>query len=176
MYARSLSELYGFEHTILRFGIPYGPRAREAAVLPTFVRRAHAGQPITIAGGGVQSRRFVYVEDLADGVARALAPVAANRTYNLVSEEDVTVLELAEVVRELVAPVELIHVDGRAADFRGAIVSGERAARELGWRASTPFREGARRYVEWFLATQGSANGHGAPAALGDAEPGLATP
>ena len=176
MYVRSLSELYGFEHTILRFGIPYGPRAREAAVLPTFVRRAHAGQPITIAGGGVQSRRFVYVEDLADGVARALAPVAANRTYNLVSEQDVTVLELAEVVRELVAPVELIHVDGRAADFQGAIVSGERAARELGWRARTPFREGARRYVEWFLATQGPANGNGAPAALGDAEPGLATP
>ena len=80
------------------------------------------------------------------------------------------------MVRELVAPVELIHVDGRAADFRGAIVSGERAARELGWRASTPFREGARRYVEWFLATQGPANGNGAPAALGDAEPGLATP
>jgi UDP-glucose 4-epimerase len=154
MYVRSLSELYGFDHTILRFGIPYGPRAREAAVLPTFVRRAYEGQSLTVAGGGRQSRRFVYVEDLAEGATvAALAPEAANRTYNLVSEEDVTVIELAEVVRELVRPVEIVHVDGRAADFGGVTVSGERAARELGWRASTPFREGARRYVDWFLAT-----------------------
>jgi UDP-glucose 4-epimerase len=162
MYVRSLSELYGFEHTILRFGIPYGPRAREAAVLPTFVRRAYEGQPLTVAGGGRQSRRFVYVEDLAEGVASALAPAAADRTYNLVSEEDVTVIELAEVVRELVRPVEILHVDGRAADFRGATVSAERAARELGWRATTPFREGARRYVDWFLANEGAAVGNGA--------------
>ena len=162
MYVRSLSELFGMEHTILRFGIPYGPRAREAAVLPTFVRRAYEGQPLTVAGGGRQSRRFVYVEDLAEGVVSALAPAAANRTYNLVSEEDVTVMELAEVVRELVRPVEILHVDGRAADFRGATVSGERAARELGWRATTPFRDGARRYVDWFLANQGAAVANGA--------------
>ena len=180
MYVRSLSELYGFEHTILRFGIPYGPRAREAAVLPTFVRRAYDGQPITIAGGGGQSRRFVYVEDLADGVARALDPAAADRTYNLVSEEDVTVLQVAELVRELVRPVDIVHVAGRAADFHGARVSGARAARELGWRARTPFREGARRYVEWFVAHERA----GAPvhpeldggAALQQPQPGLATP
>jgi UDP-glucose 4-epimerase len=176
-YVRALSQLYGFEHTILRFGIPYGPRARGAAVLPTFVRKAYDGEPITIAGGGAQSRRFVYVEDLAEGVARALAPAAANRVYNLVSEEDVTILQVAEVVRELVRPVELVHVDGRAADFRGAVVSGERAAHELGWRASTPFREGARRYVEWFLAAEESraAAPRSQAAALQGPEPGLAT-
>jgi UDP-glucose 4-epimerase len=176
-YVRSLSRLHGFEHTILRFGIPYGPRAREAAVLPTFVRKAHEGQPITVAGGGAQSRRFVYVEDLADGVARALAPEAANRIYNLVSEEDVTILQVAELVRELVRPVELVQVDGRAADFRGAVVSAERAARELRWRASTPFREGARRYVEWFLAAEEAraAAPRSQPAALHGPEPGLAT-
>jgi UDP-glucose 4-epimerase len=146
-------------------------------VLPTFVRKAHEGQPITVAGGGAQSRRFVYVEDLADGVARALDPVAANRVYNLVSEEDVTILQVAELVRELVRPVELVHVDGRPADFRGAVVSGARAARELGWRASTPFREGARRYVEWFLASEEARAGapRAQPAALQGTEPGLAT-
>jgi UDP-glucose 4-epimerase len=176
-YVRSLGELYGLEHTILRFGIPYGPRAREAAVLPTFVRKAYEGQPITIAGGGAQSRRFVYVEDLADGIARALEPVAANRIYNLVSQEDVTILQVAELVRELVRPVELVQVEGRAADFRGTVVSGERAARELGWRAHTPFREGARRYVDWFLAAEQAraAAPRSRPAAPPEPEAGLAT-
>jgi UDP-glucose 4-epimerase len=149
LYCRSYRELYGVQSTILRFGIPYGPRARPAAVLPIFVRKALAGEALTIAGGGTQSRRFVYVEDLAEGVVRGLAPVAADRTYNLVSDEDVTIRDIAETVREVVGDVELVEVEGRAGDFAGAEVSGARAAAELDWRATTPFAEGVRRYVAW---------------------------
>ena len=158
MYCHSYGELYGVEHTILRFGIPYGPRARPAAVLPAFVQRAHDGEPLTIAGTGGQSRRFVYVEDLAEGVVAALAAGAANRTYNLVGDESVTILEIAQLVRELVQPVEIVHLEGRKGDFPGVDVSGARAARELGWRATTTFAEGARRYVEWFLASSSTAS------------------
>ena len=67
LYCKAYQELYGIDYTILRFGIPYGPRAREAAVIPAFVSKAFAGEPLTLAGDGSQSRRFVYVEDLADG-------------------------------------------------------------------------------------------------------------
>jgi UDP-glucose 4-epimerase len=168
MYCHSYGELYGVEHTILRFGIPYGPRARPAAVLPAFVQRALDGQPLTVAGTGGQSRRFVYVEDLAEGVVAALQPQAANRVYNLVGDESVTVLEIAQLVQELVQPVEIVHLEGRKGDFPGVEVSGERAARELDWRATTPFAEGARRYVEWFLAsssTSSAANGRVAKSA-----------
>lgn len=150
MYCRSGAELFGLEYTILRFGIPYGPRARPAAVIPTFVRKALAGEPLRIAGGGGQSRRFVYVEDLAEGVVCALAPAAANRVYNLVGDEDVTIRGVAETVREAVGRAELVDVPGRNADFAGVTVSGERAARELSWRASTPFAAGVRRYVDWY--------------------------
>ena len=105
LYCRSYNELYGLDTTILRFGIPYGPRARPAAVVPSFVRRALGGEPLSIAGTGEQTRRFVYVEDLAEGVVRALAPVAANRTYNLVGREDVSVRQIADTVRSLVGDV-----------------------------------------------------------------------
>jgi UDP-glucose 4-epimerase len=157
LYCRSYRELYGVEYTILRFGIPYGPRAREAAVLPAFVIRAYAGEPLTIAGTGEQSRRFVYVEDLAEGVVAALAPVAADRIYNLVGDETVTIREIAELVQRLVRPVDIVHAEGRKGDFAGVEVSGERAARELGWRATTGFDEGARRYVDWYVSTITSA-------------------
>jgi UDP-glucose 4-epimerase len=152
LYCHAYGELYGLEHTVLRFGIPYGPRARPAAVIPAFTARALAGEPLTIAGDGSQSRRFVYVEDLADGVVRALAPCAANRTYNLVGTEDVTIREIADAVRSVVGDVEVVHTPGRTGDFAGAPVSGERAALELGWRPATPFAEGVRRYVEWHRA------------------------
>jgi UDP-glucose 4-epimerase len=149
LYCRTYHELYGLEHTILRFGIPYGPRARPAGVLPTFVSRALAGEPLTLAGDGRQSRRYVYVEDLAEGVVGALAPVAANRVYNLAGSEDVSVADLAGTVGELVGDVEVVHGPGRTGDFSGAPVSGARAAHDLGWTPSTPLREGVSRYIAW---------------------------
>jgi UDP-glucose 4-epimerase len=149
LYCRSYRELYGLDYTVLRFGIPYGPRARPAGVVAQMVGRALAGEPLVVAGDGRQSRRFVYVEDLADGVVRALDPVAANRTYNLVGSEDTTIAEIAEWVREIVGAVEIRRVPARVGDFAGAPVSGARAARELGWEARTPFAHGLRQYVDW---------------------------
>ncbi len=96
LYCKAYQELYGIDFTILRFGIPYGPRAREAAVIPAFVNKALKGEPLTLAGDGGQSRRFVYVEDLAEGVALGLSDVARNRVYNLASDENVTIKQIAE--------------------------------------------------------------------------------
>jgi UDP-glucose 4-epimerase len=72
MCCTSYAELYDVPCTILRFGIPYGPRARPSAVIPIFVSKALEGEPLTIAGDGLQTRRFIYVEDLADGVVAAV--------------------------------------------------------------------------------------------------------
>src|SRR5689334_15635679 len=152
LYCRSYAELYGLEYTILRFGIPYGPRARPAAVIPMFVNKALAGDPLTLAGGGKQTRRFVYVEDLAEGCVAGLAPDAAGRIYNLVSDEDTAICDIAEQVQQIFGNVEIIHTEGRAGDFKGAEVSGTRAATELGWTAKTPFNEGVRKYVDWHVA------------------------
>ena len=149
MYCRSYAALYGLECTVLRFGIPFGPRARPAGVIPIFVRKALAREPVTIAGEGLQSRRFVYVEDLAEGVVRGLGPQAGGRVYNLVGEESVTVRGIADAVGDLLGGVDIVHTAARAADFAGAEVSGARAAAELGWRPATSFSEGLRRYVDW---------------------------
>ena len=161
-YCRAYAELFGLTYTILRFGIPFGPRARPAGVIPIFVRKAMAGEALTIAGEGVQSRRFVYVEDLAEGVVCGLDPVAANRVYNLVGDESVSVRGIADTVRELVGGVDIVHTPARAGDFAGIEVSGERAERELGWRATTPFRQGVERYIAWHEAE--NANGAAEPA------------
>ena len=161
LYCRSYADLYGLRPTILRFGIPYGPRARPAAVIPTFVDKALRGQALTIAGSGEQERSFVYVEDLADGVVRALAPEAAGKTYNLAGSEITTIRRLAEIIRDEVAPTEIVHTPSRAADLKGAPIISQRAAQELGWRATTPLREGVRRYAAWVQQQPAS---KGAPA------------
>src|SRR5207302_10870836 len=119
LYCKAYQELYGIEYTILRFGIPYGPRAREAAVIPAFVGKALRGEALTLAGDGGQSRRFVYVEDLADGVALGLNDVAGNRIYNLASDENVTIKQIAERVQELIGDVETVYTPARPGDLGG---------------------------------------------------------
>jgi UDP-glucose 4-epimerase len=154
MYCRSYAALYGLQCTVLRFGIPYGPRARPAGVIPLFVTKALAGEPLTIAGEGLQSRRFVYVEDLADGVVRGLSAHATGRTYNLVGDESVTIRGIADTVRDLVGELRVVHTPARTADFQGAEVCGARAAEELGWRPQTSFADGVERYLEWHRAQE----------------------
>jgi UDP-glucose 4-epimerase len=149
LYCKSYRELFGVDYTILRFGIPYGPRARDATVIAAFAAKAEDGEPLTVSGDGRQSRRFVYVEDLAEGVVASLRPEAANRTYNLARDEEVTILEIADAVRAQVRDTGLIRTPPRAADFGGKEVSSVRAAEELGWTASTSFSEGLSRYLEW---------------------------
>jgi UDP-glucose 4-epimerase len=174
MYTAAYTELYGLEHTILRFGIPYGPRSRPTAVVAAFTAKALGGQPLTIAGDGTQSRRFVYVEDLAEGVVASLVPAAANRVYNLVGRENTSVRSIARTVRDVVGDVPIVHIEGRAGDLRGGNISGERAARELGWEPTTAFADGVRRYVDWvtdsadapIAATASSTDGTAATVAL----------
>ncbi|HET7484877.1 MAG TPA: NAD-dependent epimerase/dehydratase family protein [Solirubrobacterales bacterium] len=148
-YCAGYAELYELESTVLRFGIPYGPRARAAGVVAKFTDLAFEGKPLTIAGDGSTTRSFIYVEDLADGIVAALAPEAAGRTYNLSGDEVVTILEIAERVQENTDDCEIVHTPPRPGDFPGKTISNERALEELGWKAETSFKEGVRKYVEW---------------------------
>jgi UDP-glucose 4-epimerase len=155
MYCRSYTSLYGLGHTILRFGIPYGPRARAAAVVPSFVSRAQSGKALTIAGDGRQTRQFVYVEDLAEGVVAGLQSAAANRIFNLVGTEQTSVREIADTIRTLVAEVPIVHGPERPVDVRIPTISGARAAAELDWQPTVPFATGVGLYLDWLSETSG---------------------
>ncbi len=149
MLMHSYQEMFGQEFTILRYGIPYGPRMRDALVVARFVRAALDGQPITISGTGDQQRNYVYVEDLADAHVRALAPAAAGQTLALEGGTPVSVREIADTVRSLVAPVPVEHVPARNADYEGVTISNRLAKELLGWSPVTSFAEGVRRYLTW---------------------------
>jgi UDP-glucose 4-epimerase len=152
-YCSGYAELYDLESTVLRFGIPYGPRARAAGVVAKFTDLSFEGKALTIAGDGSTTRSFIYVEDLADGIVAALQPQAAGRTYNLSGDEVVTILEIAERVQENVDTCEITHTPPRPGDFPGKTISNQRALDELGWEAKTNFKEGVRKYVEWVRGT-----------------------
>lgn len=156
MLVHSYRELYGLHFTILRYGIPYGPRMRDELVVARFVQAALAGRPITIAGDGRQSRNFVYVEDLADGHVRALSPAAEDQTFALEGSTAVSVRDIADTVDGLLGPVSIEHIEARTADYAGRRISSAQAKRLLGWSPRTNFADGVRRYADWYRASLGS--------------------
>ena len=152
-YCIAYQKLYGQNYTILRYGIPYGPRARSGTVIANFVANALKGEPINIQGDGSQTRNFVYVGDLAHGNVHALQPKAANQTYNIEGLRPVSIREIAEIVQELIPGTTVNYTDARPGDFKGFSASYEKARRELGWEPTTDIREGIKQYVEWVKTT-----------------------
>jgi UDP-glucose 4-epimerase len=149
MLCHAYHKLYGVDTTILRYGIPYGPRARLGTVLASFVARALQGQPIVIHGDGTQWRSLVAVEDLALGNVAALQNAAKNQIYNLDGPERIEVRRIAEKVRQFFPEVEIHYAEGRPGDLRPKLVSSRKAFAQLGWKPQVVFEEGAERYVKW---------------------------
>ncbi|HXB56068.1 MAG TPA: NAD-dependent epimerase/dehydratase family protein [Vicinamibacteria bacterium] len=151
MVCHNYGQLYGVPFTVLRYGIPYGPRMREELLIPVFIKKALAGEPLTVSGTGDQYRKFIYVRDMAEGHLLAMNDVAANKTYNLEGVRKVTVLEVAEGIRRVLGNGVRIELGPeRAGDFAGKEVSGEKARRELGWSPRVDFEVGIRITVDWF--------------------------
>jgi UDP-glucose 4-epimerase len=164
MLVQSYQNLYGLPFTILRYGIPYGPGMRDALVIARFVQQALAGKPLTLAGDGSQYRYYVYVEDLADGHVAALRPEAVNRVIALEGTDPVSIRAIAEAVRDALGEVEITYTPARSGDFAARRVDATNAAELIGWRPTTPFREGLQRYLDWYRHTAGSAELSGPPA------------
>lgn len=154
LYIHDYSRLYGVPFTILRYGIPYGPRARSGTVIPIFVRKALLGEPLTIFGDGLQYRNFIYVEDLARGNVQALAHVAENQIFNLEGPRPISVKEIVETMKKLLGDVRIEYRPPRPGDYRGKVVSSQKAKRDLNWEPRVEFEEGMRRYIEWFKSVE----------------------
>jgi UDP-glucose 4-epimerase len=151
----SFGELYGLPYTILRYGIPFGPRMRKELVIPRFLERARTEGKVTVHGDGLQFRNYLYVEDLAAAHGLALGAAAAGQVFNLDGPAPVSVRSVAELACQLIDPgAEIEYVAARPGDYRGRDVSADKAARVLGWTPHTSFDEGMRRYVAWWLADE----------------------
>jgi UDP-glucose 4-epimerase len=93
----SFGELYGLPYTILRYGIPFGPRMRKELAIPQFLHRARLGETITIHGDGLQFRNYIYVEDLAEAHVLALGEAGTDQIFNLEGPAPVSIRHAAEL-------------------------------------------------------------------------------
>jgi len=137
----------GLPFTILRYDIPYGPRMRTNMAIAIFVKKAMQKEPITIFGDGNQGRCFIYVEDLAGGSVAALQPNARNQVFNLAGTEFVTINKIIEDLRKNFRELKVEHSPPRPHDFKGAVISIEKAQQLLNWKPKTKFRDGLGKFI-----------------------------
>lgn len=155
-YAEALTTAYrssrGVDTAIVRIFNTYGPRMRpnDGRAIPTFIRQALAGDPLTVTGDGSQTRSVCYVDDTVAGIL-ALAASEFAGPVNIGGSQELTVLRLAETIRDLVgsaSPIEFVArpVDDPAMRRPDTIL----AQRRLGWRPAITLEEGLRRTIGWF--------------------------
>jgi UDP-glucose 4-epimerase len=154
MACRDYHTLYGRPYTILRYGIPYGPRMRDNCVVAAFMKRSMRGEPLRIDGDGSQERFFVYVEDLAQAHVKALDDVAINETFNIEGARPVSIREIAESVCALVGTGVVEFGPARPGDLKARVVSSDKARDMLGWQPTTTFADGLSRTYEWYQALE----------------------
>jgi UDP-glucose 4-epimerase len=144
-------QLYRQPFTILRYGIPYGPRMRDELVIPIFIRKALRAETITIEGDGSQYRNYVYIDDLARAHLLALSARAENQVYNLEGPAKISIKDVADTINKVLGGgVRVEYVAARPGDYAGKEVSARKVQQELEWEPKIDFEEGMRRTVEWF--------------------------
>ena len=154
-YIGLYNRLHGTRHSVLRLANVYGPRqdpAGEAGVITIFCARVLAGQEPTIYGDGRQTRDYVYV---GDAVRAFLAAGDSGRpgTWNVGAGVEVAVLDLVDIIAAVAGrSIQPAFAAPRAGELQRSAVAPDRAAGELGWRASTPLAEGVRRVYQWIEA------------------------
>jgi dTDP-glucose 4,6-dehydratase len=138
---------HGVDTAIVRIFNTHGPRMRahDGRAVPTFIRQALAGEPVTVAGDGAQTRSIMFVDDLVEGVWRLLIS-GHSGPMNIGNAHEVSMLALARKVIEVSGSSSRIEFISRPVDDPTVRQPDVRLAQEvLGWRAEVSLEVGLRR-------------------------------
>jgi UDP-glucuronate 4-epimerase len=169
LMAHTYAHLYGMAVTGLRFFTVYGPWGRPDMALFKFTRGILAGEPIQVYNEGQMIRDFTYVDDIVEGIVRALdqparpnpdwdgddpdpaTSYAAYRVFNIGNNAPVLLLDCIAILEECLGKrgeKEFLPIQpGDVVSTRADVSELERAT---GFRPATPLSTGIARFVEWY--------------------------
>ena len=158
LLAHTYHHLYGIAVVCLRFFTVYGPRQRPDLAIHKFARLMAAGEEIPFYGDGSTRRDYTYVDDVVQGVARAIAYAREHpgcyEVFNLGESDTVTLSRLVELLADaLGVQPKLRRLPPQPGDVERTCADVSRARALLGYEPATRIEEGIPRFVEWFRAS-----------------------
>ena len=152
---RSFHVSYGLETVALRFSNVYGPfLSHKSTAAAVFLYAAKEGTPLNIYGDGTQSRDFVYVGDIVEAIVKAAeVPQASGEFFHVGTGREISVLELAETVKEVTGlkdlPVQFLAE--RPGDVARSLTLVDKARDVLGFSARCSLSDGLKETWDWVL-------------------------
>jgi len=151
-YLNYYYQVYGLNYTVLRFSNVYGPRqfkGGEAGVIAIFIDNAVKGLESFQYGDGLQTRDFVYVDDVVNGLFLALN-IDCPSEINIAHGTETTLLDLRrDIEKALDAPIKIKKMPGKAGEQRRSCLSFARAKDVLNWEPQVNLEEGIKRTIAW---------------------------
>ncbi len=149
--AMAYHRTHGIPVRIIRIFNTFGRRMRQAdgRAVPTFIKQALVGQPLTVHGEGAQTRSLCYVDDLIEGIWRLLN---ANVTgpMNIGNPQEIKILDLARMIIDAAdSPSGITFIDRPVDDPEVRCPDISLASNVLGWEPGVSLEEGLRRTIEW---------------------------
>jgi UDP-glucose 4-epimerase len=143
---------FGLDYCVLRYANVYGPRQNpdgEAGVVAIFARGMLECRPLKIWGDGLQSRDFVYVQDVA--AANVAAMHYGSGIYNIGTGLPTDIVTTArELARLTCYTQEIVHGPAKLGEVRHSYLDSQKARRELGWEPQVGLDQGLARTAAWF--------------------------
>jgi dTDP-glucose 4,6-dehydratase len=136
---------------IIRIFNTFGRRMRQAdgRAVPTFIKQAVAGQPLTVHGEGAQTRSLCYVDDLIEGIWRLLNADVTG-PMNIGNPQEIKILDLARMIIDSAdSNSEITFIDRPVDDPEVRCPDISMAGKVLGWEPKVSLEEGLQRTIEW---------------------------
>lgn len=142
---------YDLNYLILRIATCYGPDMRAALAPAVFINQIKKGKPITIHGSGRQTRTLTYIDDLVEGITRAINSGVGNETVNLATEEETSVNQLVAIIKKNMSQPNwpVTHVRDRKGQTAKEQINTARAKELFRWQAKTTLRQGIAKTLAW---------------------------
>lgn len=156
-YCSAFHGAYGLEAVAVRFSNAYGPRsAHKPSVIPLFIRRLLAGEELVVYGDGAQTRDFVYVSDLANGLVQAAEMGGiGGEVFQLASGVETSVSELVSLLADVSGCKPSVRQEpARPGEIRRNYSLIDKARERLGYAPAIPLEEGLQRTYEWFTSSR----------------------
>ena len=150
--AQMLHRQRGLPCVILRLGLVYGPEQADTFMIPALIEACLAHRPFPMTDG-VQTRDYVYVDDVVEAVVRAATADGVDGCVINVSEGvERRVADVADRIVALAGGGDILRLGAlppREGQVRRMVCDSSRARRLLGWRATTPFDTGLQATIRW---------------------------